>query len=176
MAVMVRTSGDPRKLAAVVREQVTAIDKDQPVAITTMDQIFSDSVGGERFNMMLLSIFGALALAMAVVGVFGVINYSVAQRTHEIGVRIALGAQRTDILRLVVGQGMVLAVLGVSIGLVGAFALTRLISGLLFGVSPTDPVTFTIVSLLLTGVALLASYIPARRALKVDPMVALRCE
>ena len=176
MAVMVRTSGDPLTLASAVREQVTAVDKDQPVAITTMDQIFSDSVVGQRFNMLLLSVFGALALGMAVVGVFGVINYSVAQRTQEIGIRIALGAQRRDIFRLVVGQGMVLALLGVGIGLVGAFALTRLISGLLFGVSATDPLTFLLVSLLLTSVALLASYIPARRAMKVDPMIALRCE
>jgi putative ABC transport system permease protein len=176
LAVMARTSGDPLTLASAVREQVMAVDKQQPVAITTMDQIFSDSVGGQRFNMLLLSIFGALALVMAVIGVFGVINYSVAQRTQEIGIRIALGAQRRDILRLVVGQGMVLALLGVGIGLGGAFALTRLISGLLFGVSPTDPVTFSAVSLLLTGVALLASYVPARRAMKVDPMVALRCE
>jgi putative ABC transport system permease protein len=176
LAVMIRTSGDPLTLAAAAREQVMIIDKDQPVAITTMDQIFSNSVGGQRFNMLLLSIFAALALAMAVVGVFGVINYSVAQRTQEIGIRLALGAQRRDILRLVVGQGMILALLGVGAGLAGAFALTRLISGLLFGVSPTDPVTFLAVSLLLASVALLASYIPARRAMKVDPMVALRCE
>jgi len=176
LAVMVRTSGDPLTLAAAAREQVMAVDKQQPVAITTMDQIFSNSVGGQRFNMLLLSIFAALALVMAVVGVFGVINYSVAQRTQEIGIRIALGAQRRDILRLVVGQGMVIALLGVGAGLAGAFALTRLISVLLFGVSPTDPVTFSAVALLLTGVALLASYIPARRAMNVDPMVALRYE
>lgn len=176
LAVMVRTTGDPVALAAAAREQVTAVDKDQPVAITTMDQIFSDSVGGQRFNMMLLASFGALALGLAVVGVFGVINYSVAQRTQEIGIRIALGAGRRDIFRLIVGQGMVLALLGVGAGLAGSYALTRLISGLLFGVSPTDPSTFLAVSLLLTGVALFASYIPARRAMKVDPMVALRCE
>lgn len=176
MAVMVKTAGDPLNLAAAVREQVMALDRDQPVAITTMDDIFSASVGGQRFNMLLLSIFGALALILAVVGVFGVINYSVAHRTREIGLRIALGARRTDILQLVIGQGLVLALLGVGIGLGGAFALTRLISGLLFGVSPTDPLTFVVVSLLLTGVALLATYIPARRAMNVDPMVALRCE
>jgi len=176
MAVMIRTAGDPLMLAAAVREQVAALDQDLPVAITTMDQIRSDSVGGQRFNALLLGTFAALALGLAVVGVFGVINYSVAQRTHEIGVRIALGAKRTDIFKLVVGQGMVLALLGVGIGLVGAFALTRLISGLLYGVSPTDFGTFAVVSLLLAGVALLASYIPARRAMNVDPMVALRYE
>jgi len=176
MAVMIRTRVTPLSLASVAREQVLAIDKDQPVAITTMDQIFSDSVGGQRFNMLLLSTFAGLALAMAMIGVFGVINYSVAQRTHEIGIRVALGAQRRDILRLVVGQGLVLALTGVAIGLGGAFALTRWISELLFGVSPTDPVTFSAVAVLLMSVALLASYIPARRAMKVDPMVALRRE
>lgn len=176
MAVMVRTSGDPSKLAAAVREQVMAIDPDLPVAASTMNQVFLESVGGQRFNALLLSIFGALALGLAVVGVFGVINYSVAQRTHEIGVRIALGAKRRDIFRLVVGQGMVLALMGVTIGIAGAFGLTRLISGMLFGVSPTDFATFAVVSFLLAAVALLASYIPARRAMNVDPMVALRCE
>ena len=126
--------------------------------------------------MVLLSIFGGLALVLAVVGVFGVINYSVAQRTLEIGIRISLGAQRRDVLKLVVGQGMVLALLGVGIGLGGAFALTRLISELLFGVSPTDPLTFSAVSCLLATAALVASYIPARRAMNVDPIAALRCE
>lgn len=176
LAVMVRTSGDSLKLAAPVREQVGQLDKDLPMTITTMDRIFSDSVGGQRFNALLLTIFGVLALVLAVVGVFGVVNYSVAQRTREIGVRIALGAQGRDIFRLVVGQGMVMTLLGIGIGLAGAFALTGLLSGLLFRVSPTDPVTFLVVSLLLSCVALLASYIPARRAMSVDPMVALRYE
>ena len=176
MAVMVRTVNDPLTLSSAVRDQVTALDKDLPMAFTTMEQTFSDSVGRQRFNTLLLNIFAGLALALAVVGVFGVINYSVAQRTYEIGVRIALGARQADILKLVVGQGMILALLGVGIGLGGAFALTRLISGLLYGVSPTDLPTFVVVSVLLGGVALLASYIPARRATKVDPMVALRCE
>ena len=164
------------KFATPVREQVGQLDKDLPMTITTMDQIFSDSVGGRRFNALLLTIFGVLALGLAVVGVFGVVNNSVAHRTREIGVRIALGAQRRDIFRLVVGQGMVMTLLGIGIGLAGASALTGLLSGLLFGVSPTDPITFLAVSMLLTGVALLASYIPARRAMKVDPMVALRYE
>jgi putative ABC transport system permease protein len=141
-----------------------------------MEDVFSASVAGPRFNTLLLGIFGALALLLAVVGVFGVINYSVAQRTHEIGVRIALGAGRRDIFKLVVGHGMALALVGVGIGLGGALALTRLIAGLLYGVSPNDPWTFVAVSLLLAGVALLACYLPARRAMKVDPMVALRCE
>ena len=176
MSVMVRTSVDPLRLAAAVREQLKALDQDLPAPITTMDQVFSDSVARQRFNALLMSIFGSLALGLSIVGVFGVINYSVAQRTREIGVRIALGAKHGDIFKLIVGQGLVLALLGVAIGLVGAFALTRLISGLLFGVSPTDPITFLVVSVLLTSVAVLASYIPARRAMKVDPMVALRCE
>jgi len=176
MAVMVRTHINPLSLAAVAREQVLSVDRDQPVAITTMDQIFSNSVGGQRFNTLLLSIFAGLALSMAVIGVFGVINYSVAQRFHEIGIRVALGAQRKDISRLVVGEGLILSLTGVAIGLGGAFALTRLIAELLFGVSPTDPVTFSAVAILLTSVAVLASYIPARRAMRVDPMVALRRE
>lgn len=176
LAVMVRTSSDPSMLASAVREQVTALDQSLPMSITTMDQVFAESVGGPRFNMLLLGVFAALALGLAVVGVFGVINYSVAQRTREIGVRIALGAKRGDIFKLVVGQGMILALAGVAIGLGGALALTRLISKLLYGVTPTDPVTFLGVSVVLTSVALLASYIPARRAMKVDPMIALRCE
>jgi putative ABC transport system permease protein len=176
LAVVARTSGDPLSLAAAVREQVKALDKDQPMTITTMEQLLSNSVGGQRFNALLLGAFGALALVMAMVGVFGVINYSVSQRTNEIGVRIALGAQRRDIFKLVVGQGMVLALLGVGIGLAGAFALTRLISKLLYEVSPTDLTTFVVVALLLTCVALLACYIPARRATKVDPMIALHYE
>ncbi|MCM3901968.1 MAG: ABC transporter permease [Pyrinomonadaceae bacterium] len=176
MAVMMRTEGNPLQLSAAVREEVKAVDKDQPLTITTMDQIFSDSVAGQRFNALLLGVFAALALILAMIGVFGVINYSVAQRTHEIGIRIALGAQRRDVFRLVVGQGLVLALVGIGLGSVGAFALTRLIAGLLYGVSPTDATTFAVVSLLVTAVALLASYIPARRATKVDPLVALRYE
>jgi putative ABC transport system permease protein len=176
LAVVARTSGDPLSLAAAVREQVKALDKDQPLTITTMERLFSDSVAGQRFNALLLGVFGALALGLAMVGVFGVINYSVAQRTHEIGVRIALGAQTRDIFKLVVGQGMTLALAGVGVGLAGAFALTRFITKLLYEVSPTDLATFTVVALLLAGVALVACWIPARRAAKVDPMVALRCE
>lgn len=176
MSVMARTSGDPLQLAAAAREHVKAIDKDLPVTVTTMDQIFSDSVAGQRFNTSLLGIFASIALALAMIGVFGVINYSVAQRTHEIGIRLALGAQRGDVFRLVVGQGLVLALIGVSIGALGAWALTRWIAGMLFGVSPTDGPTFVIVSLIVTAVAFLACYMPARRATRVDPLVALRYE
>ena len=176
MAVMIRTKGDPLPLVAAARGQVTALDKDQPVIITTMDQVFSASVGEERFNTLLLGTFAGLALVLAMIGVFGVINYSVAQRTHEIGIRIALGAQRSSIFKLVISQGLVLAVIGISVGSVAAFALTRLIRGLLFGVSPTDASTFGIVWLVMTAVALLACYVPARRATRVDPLVALRYE
>ena len=176
MAVMVRTSGDPLQLAAAAREQVKAIDKDLPVTVTTMDQIFSNSIADQRFNTLLLGIFASVALLLAMIGVFGVINYSVAQRTHEIGIRIALGAQRTDVFRLIVGQGLVLALIGVALGAIGAVALTRLIRGLLYGVSPTDGPTFVIVSLMVTVVALVACYLPARRATKVDPLTALRYE
>jgi len=176
LAVMVRATANPLLLASAVREQVKALDKDQPQTITTMDQIFSNSVAGQRFNSLLLGLFGALALVLAMVGVFGVINYSVAQRTHEIGIRLALGAQRRDVFRLIVGRGLLLALLGIGLGSGGAFALTRLLTGLLYGVSPTDAETFVIVSLLLTAVALLACYMPARRATKVDPLVALRYE
>ena len=176
MAVMMRTAGDPLQLGAAVREQVKAVDKDQPLTLTTMDQIFSDSVAGQRFNTLLLGIFASVALVLAMIGVFGVINYSVAQRTHEIGIRMALGAQRRDVFRLIVGEGLALTLVGVGLGSAGAFALTRLITGLLYGVSPTDPTTFVVVAISLSAVALLACYIPARRATRVDPLVALRYE
>jgi putative ABC transport system permease protein len=176
MAVMARTSGEPLQLAAAAREQVKTIDKDLPVTITTMDQIFSDSVASQRFNTLVLGIFATVALVLAMIGVFGVINYSVAQRTHEIGIRIALGAQRHDVFRMIVGQGLILALIGVVVGAAGALALTRLIEGLLYGVSPTDGPTFVIVALLMIVVAALACYLPARRATKVDPLVALRAE
>jgi putative ABC transport system permease protein len=176
LAVVARTSVDPLSLAAAVRGQVEALDKDQPATVTTMGRLFTDSVAGQRFNATLIGAFGILALVLALVGVFGVINYSVSQRTREIGVRIALGADQKDIFKLVVGQGMTLALLGIGIGLAGAFALTRLISNLLYEVSPNDPGAFFFVSLSLAAVALLACYIPARRAMKVDPQIALRCE
>ena len=176
MAVLARTTGDPLQLAGAAREQLKAMDKDLPVTVTTMDQLFANSLAGQRFNTSLLGVFAAVALILAMIGVFGVINYSVAQRTHEIGIRIALGAQRRDVFKLVVGQGLLLALVGVGVGAAGAVALTRLIAGLLYGVSPTDGPTFVVVSLLVTAVAFLACYLPARRATRVDPLVALRYE
>jgi putative ABC transport system permease protein len=177
MSLLVRTSGDPLSLVDSVRRQVLAADNNQPVYnARTMEQVINESIAPRRFAMLLLTIFAGVALLLAAVGIYGVMSYSVTQRTHEVGVRIALGASVPDILKLIVGQGMLLVVAGVGIGLVVALVLTRLMSSLLFGVSATDPVTFIALSLLLAGVALLACYIPARRATKVDPMVALRYE
>ena len=175
--LVVSTNVEPLSLAATVRKAVWEIDKDQPVSdVSTMEDVLSESIARQRFSMLLLGIFAALALALAAVGIYGVLSYSVAQRTHEMGVRMALGAQRSDVLRLVVGQGLKLVLVGVALGLAAAFVLTRVMSSLLFGVSATDPTTFITISLVLTGVAVLASYIPARRATKVDPMIALRYE
>jgi putative ABC transport system permease protein len=177
MSLVVRTDGDPLRLVPAVRSSVAAADKNvSPYNIKTLVQLLSQSVARPRFITLLLGTFAALAVVLAAVGLYGLISYSVAQRTHEIGLRMALGAQRADMLRLVIGQGLKLALIGVGIGIVGAIGLTRLLSGLLYGVKPTDPLTFVAVPLLLTFVTLLACYIPARRATKVDPMVALRYE
>jgi len=177
MTVLVRTESDPSALVGAVRGAVQAIDPNQPVyAVRTMDTILSRSVAQQRFTMVLLGMFATVALVLAAIGIYGVISYSVSRRTHEIGIRMALGAQPRDIFRLVVGQGMVLTLIGVGVGLAGAFALTRFLESLLFGVSATDPATFAGVALLLAAVALLACYLPARRATKVDPLVALRYE
>ena len=177
MSLVVRTAGDPTNLSAGVRGQVKTIDKDQPVSnIRTMEQIVSSSVADRRFSMLLLGVFAAVALILAAVGIYGVMAYSVSQRTHEIGIRLALGATARDVLRLVVGQGMLLAIVGVIIGLAASFGVTRWISTMLFGVSTTDVAIFSAIPLLLAAVALVACLVPARRATKVDPIVALRCE
>jgi putative ABC transport system permease protein len=175
--MIVRTTTDPTSLASSVRAQVAGMNKDQPLnTIQTMDEVLSASVAQRRFNMTLLGLFAALALLLAAVGIYGVISYSVAQRRQEIGLRMALGAQARDVLAMIIAQGTKLALAGVGIGLVASLFLTRLMTSLLYGVSATDPVTYLAVSLLLVGLALLASYIPARRAARVDPMVALRHE
>ncbi|MGH9971007.1 MAG: ABC transporter permease [Pyrinomonadaceae bacterium] len=177
MAVIIKASGDPNQLIASAREQVKAVDPEQPIySIRTMNEIRAESVAPERLNLTLLSIFAGIALVLAIVGIYGVMSYSVTQRTHEIGIRMAIGAQPRDVFRMVMGQGMLLAMIGVAIGLVGAFGLTRLMTAMLFGVEPTDPATFVVIALLLTVVALVACYVPGRRATKVDPVVSLRYE
>jgi putative ABC transport system permease protein len=177
MTLLVRSADDPASLTDAVRREVWAVDKDQPLAeITTMDRLFAKAVAPQRFNMLLVGLFAALALTLASIGIYGVIGYSVTQRAQEMGVRLALGASSRDILALVIGQAMRTSLLGVGLGLVAAIGLTRVMSSLLFEVSATDPFVFAGLAALLTGVALIASYIPARRATKVDPLVALHYE
>jgi putative ABC transport system permease protein len=180
MTVVARTAGDPLSLSAALRSQVLSIDKQQPVAsIRTMEQILYNSLANQRFSMLLLAIFAVVALVLAAVGIYGVMAYAVTQRTHEIGIRMALGASQSKVLKLVIRQGMLLTVIGVALGLASAFTLSILLtsfSTLLYGIQATDPVTYAGISLLLTLVALAACYIPALRATKVDPMIALRCE
>jgi putative ABC transport system permease protein len=176
MTVVVRARDEATTLAASLRQEVKAIDKNLPVSVAAMDQVFARTTATRRFNAILVGVFAALALVLSMIGLYGVMSYAVSQSTREIGIRLALGAQTGDILKLVIGNGMILSVIGVVIGLIGAFALTRLMVGLLYGVTATDALTFVVVSLLLVIVALMACYIPARRAMKVDPMVALRYE
>jgi putative ABC transport system permease protein len=177
MNLAVRASSDPTALTAAIRRQVQELDKEQPIAnIATMEERRADSLLRTRFNTLLLTIFAAVALTLAVVGIYGVMSYSVSERTREIGIRVALGAQRRDLLGLIVKRGMALVLGGALIGLGGAIAVTRLMTGLLYEVSATDPLTFSAVAGVLAAAALLACYLPARRATKVDPMIALRVE
>jgi putative ABC transport system permease protein len=175
--LVIRTNGDSNALVAAVRREIKAVDPNQPVSnVATMEELLVKETGSRRLGMILLSTFAALALLLASLGIYGVLSFFVAQQTREIGVRLALGAQLRDVLGLVLKKGMRWALLGVAIGLVAAFALSRLIASLLFGVSAKDPLTFVGIAVVLTTVALLACYLPARRATKVDPLEALRYE
>jgi putative ABC transport system permease protein len=177
MTFVIRTTVEPQSFIASLRSELQTVDRELPLHnVALMEQVVAKRGADPRFYTLLLGSFSALALILAAAGIYSVISYSVTQRTHEIGIRLALGAQAGAILRLVVRQGMALTLTGLAIGLAGAFALTRVLSDFLFEVSVTDPATFALLSLLLTGVALLACYLPARRATKVDPLVALRRE
>jgi len=175
--LVVRTGGDPASLAAPVRNAIADVTREAPITrIRPMTQVVAESMASSRFNMILMTIFAGVALMMASIGLFGVISYSVSQRTHEIGIRMALGASRQSVLSLVLRNGMTLALIGVGLGVAAALGLTRLMTSLLYGVSPTDPLTFIVIVLILTGVALVACVVPAHRATRVDPMIALRYE
>lgn len=175
--LIIRTTADPLTLISAVRREVQALDPNQPVYnVSTMEQTLDQSLVTQRLSMTLLTVLAALALILASVGIYGVMSYTVTQRSHEIGIRMAIGAQPRDVFKMMIGRGMILALMGVAFGLLGAFALTRLMATMLFGVAPTDPITFVSIGALLIGVALVACYMPSRRATKVDPLVALRYE
>jgi predicted permease len=177
MQLAVRTAAEPDSIVSAVRAQVRDVDPDQPLYhVATLQQVLSESLAPRRFNMLLLGIFAGIALTLATVGIYGVMAFSVTQRTHEIGIRMALGAERQNVLRLIVRQGLRLTLLGVVLGIAGAWALTSFLASFLFGIAPRDPATFVLVSLALVAVSILACYIPARRATRVDPLVALRYE
>lgn len=174
---VVRTTGEPNALLGQLKAAIWETNKTQPFyAVTTMDQLVDDSLKARRFNLMLLGAMAALALVLAAIGIYGVMSFITRQRTHEMGIRIALGAQATDILKLVLGQGMALTAIGLVIGLSASFAFTRLLASLLFNIGATDLATYAAITCLLAVVALFACYVPARRATKVDPLVALRYE
>jgi putative ABC transport system permease protein len=174
---VVRTAGDATRFRAAIQKEIRAIDPEQPVSdVRTLKEVVARSIARPRFNTLLLTIFAAVALVLASVGLYGVMNYSATQRTHEVGIRMALGATRADIMKLVVGNGMMLTVIGIGIGVAASLVLTRVMASLLFGVTATDIPTFLSVSVVLAGVALVANYIPARRATRVNPVIALRYE
>jgi putative ABC transport system permease protein len=177
VAIVVRSTVEPESIAPALRQAVAEVDRTVPVSeVKTMEHIVSESVTQPRFNLFLLGLFSSIALLLSVAGIYGVTAYTVAQRTHELGIRIALGAQVGDVLRMILGQGMVVIGAGIVIGLVAAFGLMRLMNSLLFGVSATDPFTFIGITVVLIAAGLLACYVPARRATKVDPLTALRYE
>ncbi|HKE57182.1 MAG TPA: FtsX-like permease family protein, partial [Pyrinomonadaceae bacterium] len=175
MTLIVRTNSDPQSLVPAIRSKVSEIDHELPVqSVRTLESMIANSLRQQRFTALMLSIFAGVATFLAAAGLYGVISYSVTQRTRELGIRVALGAQISSVMRLVLRQAMTFVLIGEVVGLVGAFALSRLFSGLVFGVTPTDALTFATVTVLLTVVALMACYLPARRATKVDPLVAIR--
>jgi putative ABC transport system permease protein len=177
MRASVRTRDDPAAATGYIREAVRSVDADLPVTmVKTLGEIVDDSMAQPRFSMLLLAAFGGLAVVLAAIGMYGVISYSVAQRTREIGIRMALGAARASVFRLVIVQGARMATVGIVTGLAASAAITRWMAGFLYGVTPLDPVTFAVVPVLLAGIALVACYVPARRATRVDPVTALRCE
>jgi putative ABC transport system permease protein len=177
VAVVLRTQGDPKEIMDAVRRAVSELDPREVVyGVQTMQDVLARSLAARRMSMILLSAFAALALVLSCIGIYGVISHLVGQRTHEIGVRMALGAQPVHVMRLILGEGVRMALVGVITGIIAALALTRLIASQLFGVTSHDPLTFAAVAILLTVVALLACYVPARRAVRVDPLVALRYE
>jgi predicted permease len=177
LSLAIRTASDPANFAPAVQKEIQAVDPEQPVfQVRTMEDLLQSSLERRRLSLLLLGIFAGAALLLAAVGIYGVMSYWVNQRSHEMGIRMALGAGRMDVLRLVLRQSVMLAGIGVALGLVGSLVLTRMMEGLLFNVKPTDPITFILVAAALAGVALLASFLPAYRATSVDPMVALRYE
>jgi putative ABC transport system permease protein len=176
LSVVIRTTSDPQALIPSLRSTVTSLRTDAPASFSTLRQVYSDSFDARRFSLTLFGVFAGVALMITVIGLYGLLAYSVTERTREMGIRMALGAQRRDVLRLVIGHGLQLTSVGVVIGLLGAWGLTRLMASLLFGITPTDSMTLIGVVLVFVIVALFACYVPARRATKVDPLVALREE